>query len=188
MSRDLQQRIAHEVHLGVRMPGQVPDESDYAGETEPEPADTVQSVRQPTWVTPPDQWENLDLIAYVNLPAIAAQANVISFQVPIGRNGIINKVANNFVGGGWVEGSGAVTWQILVDNAPPPGATNYDLILASLGSPANPVGIAGFRIYENQVLTLVVKNASVVVAGQLSGGRLLGYLYPREMEDLNLWL
>ena len=147
-----------------------------------------QLVQQPPWIVPPDQWENLDLINYIVLPAIGAQANVINFQVPLGRNGVIQKVANNFVGGGWVEGSGAVTWQILVDGAPPPGSSNYDLILASLGSPANPVGISGFRIYENQVLTLVVKNATVVVANQLSGGRLCGYLYPREMEETNLWL
>jgi len=148
----------------------------------------VQPVRRPIWIDPPDQWENVDLVNYVNLPAMGAQANVIKFQVPIGHNGIIKKVANNFVGGGWVEGSGQVIWQILVDGAPPPGSVNYDLILASLGSPANPVEIAGFRIVENQVLTLVVKNVAVVAAGQLSGGRLIGYLYPRAMESESSWL
>jgi len=147
----------------------------------------VQTAR-PLWVDPPDQWENIDQFAYVALPAIGAEANVISFQVPLGRNGVIQAIANNFVGGGWAEGSGAVVWRIQVDGAPPPGATSYDLILGSLGSPANPVKISGFRIYENQVLTLVVRNVAVVVAGQLSGGRLLGYLYPREMEADNLWL
>lgn len=151
-------------------------------------ANPVQPVQKPLWIDPPDQWENLDLINYTPLPAIGAQANVISFKIPLGRNGVIQKVGNNFVGGGWTEGSGAVTWQILVDGAPPPGSSNYDLILASLGSPANPVEIAGFRIYENQVLTLVVKNITVVVAGQLSGGRLVGYLYPRKMESEDSWL
>jgi len=28
----------------------------------------------------------------------------------------------------------------------------------------------------------------VVVAGQLSGGRLVGWLYPRDMEDDGIWL
>ena len=146
------------------------------------------SYPRPPWVDPPQQWENLDLIGYVALPAIAAQANVLNFQVPLGRNGVIQKVANNLVGGGWTEGAGGAIWQILVDGAPPPGATNYDLILASLGSPANPVQIPGFRIYENQVLTLVVKNVNIVVAGQLSGGRLIGYLYPKELEQEDLWI
>ena len=142
-----------------------------------------QAITRPLWIDPPDQWENLDQVNYVALPAIGTEANVISFQVPLGRNGVIQKVANNFVGGGWTEGSGAVLWRIQVDGAPPPGASSYDSILASLGSPANPVQIAGFRIYENQVLTLVVRNVSIVVAGQLSGGRLCGYLYPRDMES-----
>ncbi len=149
---------------------------------------TGQPVIKPLWIDPPADWQNLDLIAYVALPAIAAQANVISYQIPPGYNGVIKKVANNFVGGGWSEGSGGVSWQILLDGSPPPGATNYDLILASLGSPANPVAIAGFRIYENQVLTLVVKNVNIVVAGQLSGGRLIGYLYPREDENESIYL
>jgi hypothetical protein len=154
----------------------------------PETQALIQKIGLPLWLYPPNQWENLDQVNYTALPAIAAEAIIISFQVPLGRHGIINKVACNFVGGGWVEGSGAVVWQILVDGAPPSGASSYDSILGSLGSPANPVGIAGFRIYENQVLTLEISNVSVVVAGQLAGGRLMGYLYPKEMEDENLWL
>lgn len=153
----------------------------------PGPSGEMSVVRKPTWIDPPAQWLNIDQFAYVALPAIGAQANVISFFVPSGYNGIIQKVANNFVGGGWSEGSGDVTWQILADGAPPIGASNYDLILGSLGSPANPVEIPGFRIFENQTITLVVKNVAVVLAGQLSGGRLIGYLYPRETEDANTW-
>lgn len=153
-----------------------------------QPSNEVVPIRLPLWLYPPDRWENLDVSNYIALPAIGAQANIVSFQVPLGRNGIIKKVANNFVGGGWVEGNAAVTWQILVDGAPPPGATSYDNILTSLGSPANPVEIAGFRIFENQVLTVVVKNAAVVLAGQLAGARLIGYLYPRELEEENIWV
>lgn len=148
----------------------------------------VVQVQRPLWIDPPDQWENVDLFNYVALPAIGAQANVLSFQVPLGRNGKIFAIGNNFVGGGWAEGSGNVIWQVLVDGAPPAGAMSYDSILGSLGSPASPTRIAGFRIFENQILSLVVKNVNVVLAGQLSGGRILGYLYPREMEDSSTWL
>jgi hypothetical protein len=148
----------------------------------------------PLWLYPPENFENIDQATYAALPAIGAVATIISFQVPIGRNGIINKVANNFVGGGWVEGTGDVIWRILVDGTPPPGATSYNNIVNSLGSPANPTGIAGFRIFENQVITLVAfnnpagPNAGVVVAGQLVGGRLVGYLYPRELEQGGIWV
>jgi hypothetical protein len=148
----------------------------------------VQPVEFPIRLFPPVNWENLDLANYVNLPAIGAQAVILDFVIPIGRNGIINGIANNFVGGGWVEGSGLITWQVLVDKTPPPGANSYNNILASLGSPANPVKIAGFRVFENQRLQLVVNNVNVVLAGQMAGARLLGYLYPRELEDADIWI
>ncbi len=148
----------------------------------------VQPVDLPLRLFPPVNWENIDLLSYVALPAIGTTATILQFTVPIGRNGIIRKVANNFVGGGWTEGSGAVIWRILADGAPPPGASTYNSILGSLGSPANPVEIPGFRIFENQVISVVINNVSIVVAGQLSGARLIGYLYPRELEPPDIWI
>ena len=142
----------------------------------------------PIWLYPPADWENLDQFNYVALPAIGASANIISYTIPAGRHAVIQKVGNNFVGGGWVEGAGAIIWRILVDGAPPPGATSYAAILGSLGSPASPTGIAGFRVFENQVLTLVVSNVAVVVAGQLAGGRLVGYLYPKDSEVAGVFI
>ena len=148
----------------------------------------VQPVDLPYRNFVPNNWENIDQLNYANLPAIGAQATIITIRVPQGRNGIIRKVGNNFVGGGWVEGSGNITWQILVDGNPPPGATSYNNILGSLGSPANPVEISGFRVFENQTVTVVVNNVNVAVAGQLVGARLVGYFYPRELEDANIWI
>lgn len=148
----------------------------------------------PPHLYPPRTWENVDQLSYVLIPAIGSAATVLTYIVPIGRNGIINKVANNFVGGGWTAGTGDLIWRILIDGAPPPGATSYNNIVDSLGSPAQPVGISGFRIFENQTLTVVVFNnpaginGGVVVAGQLSGARLMGHLYPRDMEYHDLWV
>lgn len=142
------------------------------------------SYRLPPWIYPPAEFEPIDLFNYVILPAIGSNTNIISIKIPTGNNGIITNIGNNFVGGGWTEGSGAVTWQIARDGAPVDG---YDLILGSLGSPASPTRHpSGFRVFENQVVTLAVFNVSVVLAGQLSGGRLLGYYYPLEYEDPNL--
>lgn len=148
----------------------------------------------PVWLYPPRNWENVDLLNYAVLPAIGSTATILRYIVPIGRNGVINKVACNFVGGGWTAGTGDILWRILLDAIPPPGATSYDAIVDSLGSPAQPVGISGFRIFENQTLTVVVfnnpagLNGGVVVAGQLSGARLCGHLYPRDMEVDDLWI
>jgi|HubBroStandDraft_6_1064221.scaffolds.fasta_scaffold756274_2 hypothetical protein len=164
------------------------------GPPAPAPADSMQISRLPVWIEPPSQWENVDLLAYALLPAIGATVTILTYTVPIGRNGVIQKVANNFVGGGWTAGTGDLVWRILVDGAPPPGATNYDTILDSLGSPALPTKIAGFRIFENQTITVVLFNnpggpdGGVIVAGQRTGARLLGYLYPREYEEDDIWV
>lgn len=164
------------------------------GPPAPAPADSMQISRLPVWIEPPSQWENVDLLAYALLPAIGSTVTILTYTVPIGRNGVIQKVANNFVGGGWVAGTGDLVWRILVDGTPPPGATNYDTILDSLGSPALPTKISGFRIFENQTLTVVLFNnpagadGGVVVAGQRTGARLLGYLYPREYEEDDIWV
>jgi len=170
--------------LGGTVPmGVTEDPGSNSGATAPMP------VELPARLFPPLNWLNIDQLNYVALGALGGpNAVIISFQVPIGYNGVIKKIGNNFVGGGWVEGSGAVVWQVLVDGAPPPGANSYNAILGSLGSPASPTELpGGFRIYENQVVTLVAQNATVVVAGQLVGGRLVGYLYPREEEDAGIW-
>jgi hypothetical protein len=132
-------------------------------------------------IWPPPEREPIDLINYVALPAIGATATIVSQLIEPGYNAIIRAYANNFVGGGWTEGSGSVTWQIALDTAPAPG---YDTILASLGSPANPVyHPCGIRVLEGQTIILTVTNVSVVLAGQLSGGRLMGYYYPKEYDD-----
>lgn len=161
----------------------------------PAPATDGQPQEQlPLWIYPPQNWENVDQIAYTTLPAVNAEATILKFTVPIGRNGIINKVANNFVGGGWTEGTGDLIWRILVDGAPPPAANSYASIPASLGSPANPTEISGFRIFENQVVSVTIlnngagPNGGVVPAGQPVGARLCGYLYPREAEEGNIWV
>jgi len=173
---------------------QLGDPADGPAIFAPDEDTSAQPHHLPVHIYPPKNFENVDKVNYALLPAIGATATIISYVVPAGRNGIINKVACNFVGGGWVEGTGDVVWRILVDGTPPPGATDYDSILASLGSPAAPTGIAGFRIFENQIISLVVFNnpsgpsGGVILAGQRCGGRLIGYNYPRENEEDDIWI
>lgn len=148
----------------------------------------------PPHLYPPRNWENLDLESYTPLGALNTVVTILDYRVPIGRNGIVNKIANNFVGGGWTAGTGDIIWRILVDGATPPGATSYHDITDSLGSPSQPVAIAGFRIFENQRLTVVAFNnpagasGGIIIAGQRVGARLCGHLYPRDMEYSDLWV
>lgn len=148
----------------------------------------------PPHLYPPRNWENVDLMNYIAFPSLGAEVPILTYVVPMGRNGVINKVATSFVGGGWIAGTGDVVWRILIDGATPPGATSYHQIVDSLGSPAQPVGISGFRIFEGQTLTVTVlnnpggANGGVIASGQRTGARLLGHLYPRDMEYLDLFV
>jgi hypothetical protein len=142
----------------------------------------------------PRNGENFDLQKSVLFAPVGNTVTILSFRIPIGRNCIINKVATNFIGGGWIAGTGDVIWRILVDGALPPGANTYNAIDDSLGSPAQPVGIAGFRVFENQLLTVTAfnnpagANGGVVFANQRVGARLLGHMYPRDMEYQDLFV
>jgi hypothetical protein len=141
----------------------------------------------PIWLWPSADAQAFDYVKYVALPAVgntALQGVIISFQVPAGMNGIIKRFGNAYVGSGFTEGSAALTWQLLADFVPVP---NYDAIPASLGATAAPSEVSSIRIRENQLIQLVVLNASLVVGGASSGGRLGGWFYPVSQEPPAAW-
>jgi hypothetical protein len=120
--------------------------------------------------------------AYVALPAEGTQAVVVQFTVPHGYNGMINALANVFVGGGFQEGQGNVFWTLYADFTSKVVVPNFDKLLASLGSVNNVAELPGIRIKENQLVTLTVNNVAILPAGQLIGGLLGGYFYPIALE------
>jgi hypothetical protein len=139
-------------------------------------------ISLPVFLFPSDDSQSFDWVQYVTLPAVgntAAQGVIVSFNVPAGMNGIIKRFGNAYVGSGFTEGSGALTWQLLANGQPIP---NYEAIPASLGATANPTEVSSIRIKENQLIQLVVLNASLVVGGAFSGGRLSGWYYPKSEE------
>lgn len=121
---------------------------------------------------------------YITIPAIGLTAAVLDFVVPDGKNGIIDQIANNFVGGGFVDGSGQIVWRVMLDDVPAPG---LEEMIASLGNPAAPSRTAPVRIFEGQNIQLLVQNIGIVPAGQLIGGRLSGYFYPKDAEEKGIW-
>lgn len=129
--------------------------------------------------------EDFEAHGYVALPAIGASAIVVAVPIPEGRMAMVKRIANVFVGGGFQEGQGGVVWQILLDGTNPNNpvvAPFFDNILASLGSVSAPSTIDGIRVREDNLLQLIVKNVSIVVSGQVIGGRLGGYFYPIELD------
>ena len=125
--------------------------------------------------------------AQVNLPAIGATAIVVSFVVPRRKNGALEFVGNQFIGGGWVEGTGGLVWQVTADGVPIQG---YDSIIGSIGSLSSPgdLGRSPTRLFENQVIQLTARNVNILVAGQVLLGLLRGKFYPLEQEGANTWV
>jgi hypothetical protein len=148
---------------------------------------TMQISRLPIVQAMPPEGESFRFAAYVAIPAQGAQSVVVQFPVPQGVNAMIKRVANVYVGGGFQEGQGLITWQLYVDFQQGVVAPNFDNILASLGAVSNPPLLDdGIRARENQLVTLLVKNANpgVVPAGQLIGGLISGYFYPVDLEPV----
>jgi len=142
-------------------------------------------IAAPWLIEPPDS-ESFHIAAGIVIPLIAVgvYSTVVSVLCPAGRNGVVNRIANEFVGGGFTDFSGA----LIRRNQPSSGGTtaaerNYQNITASLGSVVNPTRISGIRIFENDVLSLVVSNTSIIPAGEAIGGLFGGYFYPRTWDD-----
>jgi len=138
------------------------------------------------WIEPPPQFDPVDKIGYVTIPAIGQMLTVVSYRVSRGRNGIIKSYANNYVGAGFQEGAGNLYWQYRRNGNP---IKFYEKVLASLGRVESPtLHPSGFRVFDNDLIEIVVFNVSIDPAGQLIGGRLLGYQYPKKYEDPRTWV
>lgn len=138
---------------------------------------------------PPDA-EEFRWAKYIDLPNPGDPgAIVVSFKVPAGRNCVINRIANVYVGGGFEEGEGLVTWQLFQDATAFGTARggvvmpNFDDIVASLGTVANPGELNGLLANEAQLVALIVFNDPLgpLFAGQRIGGLIGGYYYPTSL-------
>jgi hypothetical protein len=154
--------------------------------------DTMSQVLRATrllsapWLTPPPDAESLHLATAITLPAIDGLFHVVLQVVcPPGRNGVINEIANDYIGPGFTNFSGALIWQIARN--PGSGVTtaerNYDNILSSLGSIQAPAPISPIRIFENDVMQFLLKNVSIAPAGEEVAALFGGYFYPKTWDD-----
>jgi hypothetical protein len=137
-----------------------------------------QGLSSPPWVTPPDGYQSFDYASAITTPAFGAGDTVIvSFSVPLGMNGIIRRLANDYAGPGFVDGSGDLIWRILIDGRAVQG---YSAITVRLGAINQPTVIDGIQVSSGQLVSLVVNNATAAlpVAGTQVTGRLGGYFYP----------
>jgi len=121
------------------------------------------------WIFLPPGFESFDLTGSIATPTTTAQATVLELAVPEGWDGIVNKIANVFIGTGFIEASGDLVWQILYNSNQP--VKNYGAITTTFGSVAQPRDISGFIVRSKQTIQYRVTNT---VAPTLSGG---SYIY-----------
>jgi hypothetical protein len=134
------------------------------------------------WVQMPAQGKRFQEIQTVLLANFVLNTDlaVVTFQVPIGYDGVINATTNHFLGLGFAEGSGDIEWRIQLSRRYAP---DYGLILTTLGDLTSPAGFAGngIRVYSNEViryLARITNFATLDPAGRVLCA-LSGWFYPR---------
>lgn len=141
------------------------------------------------WIVPPPDSEPFHSAAGIVIPGQDGLFHsVVSVQCPNGRNGVLMLIANEFVGGGLQDFVGNIVYQIQRNRPSTAGAAaaerNFENMSASFGTSQQPGRLAaGIRIFENDVIELMVKNVNIVVAGQFIGGLLGGWFYPRTYDE-----
>jgi hypothetical protein len=135
-------------------------------------------LQLPPHLYPPPGAQSKNLVGYVPVPAPGDPAAVIlAFTVPVSMRLIINQLGNNFVGAGFTEGSGELTWQIW-DNGVP--IEDFDNIPGSLGNVALPTPIAPIEIDESHTISFVIINntgSGIPANSAQIGATLRGWYY-----------
>jgi hypothetical protein len=135
----------------------------------------------PPWLFATASSRNLIAVAAITIPAVTAGifTPIVDFKIDPGKNGVIKWFANQYVGGGFTDGSGAIIWRLAIDGVAVPGFEN---ISVSLGTNQIPSEIAPVRLFAGRRVQLLVTNASIVPAGQIIEGGIRGWLYPKDEE------
>ncbi len=136
----------------------------------------------PPWIKPPAQARRFQEIASLPLAAFVLNVDtvVVTFQVPVGFDGVITGNVNRFLGPGFIEGSGDIEWRVQLSRRYAP---DYGLILTSLGDLTTPyqASAGGVRIYSHQTINYIARITNFAFLDP--NGRimcaLLGWFYPR---------
>lgn len=113
---------------------------------------------EPPWIQMPSQarrFQQINTTALGNF-ALNTDLAVVTFQVPIGYDGVITGNVNRFLGLGFAEGSGDIEWRIQLSRRYAP---DYGLVLTSLGDLTSPTAFSGggIRVYSHQVIRYLAR-------------------------------
>ena len=145
----------------------------------------------PPWVQMPDGGFPFSSNGTINTPAATGGppytwTDVIGpngqyvMQVPNGSDGVIRRLVCFYNGGGFISGSGALVWRILVNGQ---AVRNYDNILVQLGVQPFPGETEGIRVFSGQTVQFQVTNVS-----QAGGGTQIfcffgGWYWPNKLSS-----
>ncbi len=136
----------------------------------------------PPWVKMPQQGKRFSPIGSIPLPTTYnTDILVLSFRVPLGYDGVIKYVVENYTGQGFSEGSGDLIWRISLNQR---FVKNYGNTNVQLGSLVAGPSIPNSEIIllSNQLVQFWI-NVAPAAAGDLNGGRILsaafGWFWPR---------
>src|SRR5208337_1778726 len=139
------------------------------------------------WVTPPQSATQISRRNTIAAPAYAAQAQIVSFQVPQAMEAVITHVICKYDGSGFLQGSGSVVWSIDINR--PLGAAQQGYNPPDFGSIITQLGDflifpfpipGGIRLYERDTIRFKVTTAAPVGIGAPNyiTAMLLGWYYP----------
>lgn len=139
-----------------------------------------QQIALPAWFTPIPGSQWFDAVGLVDVPANGAAAvTVVSQTMPSGYTGIVKKIANEALYGGFVDGSGWLIWQIFVDSN---AVMNYQDITAQLGALSNPSDTF-IEVPSGSTVSWLIQSAmQPPPSGAQTLCRLSGWYWPSAME------
>ena len=146
-------------------------------------ADSIKYAdNEPPWTRMPQQGRRYQEINTVPLAAfvLGTDLAVVTFQVPVGYDGVIMGNVNRFIGPGFAEGSGDIEWRIQLSRRYAP---DYGQILTSLGDLQAPSSFSsgGIRIYSHETIRYIARINNFAFLDP--NGRVLcalyGWFYPR---------
>ena len=128
------------------------------------------------WISPPHGSYPFFPKTQVPVPAVGASSIALTMQVPNGQDGVIKKFSFNYIGGGFVNGSGDLVWRILIDGR---AARNASNIQSEMGTQDAPFELTmPIRIYSGQTIQIQISHVANVTLNEDTLVMLEGYFYP----------
>jgi hypothetical protein len=138
--------------------------------------------QDPPWVKMPPQAKRFSYIEGLPLPGTSGvDVLILSYRVPLGYDGVINFIVQNYTGQGFQEGSGDLVWRLQLNERYVKNLGNTNTQIGTLTQgPQSPN--AQVIVQSNQLVQYFV-NLGPNALANLNGGRVIvstwGYWWPR---------